>query len=149
MSEERWDRRFLRLAETWANECSKDPSTKVGAVLVSPDRKQVILGYNGFPSRVMDLEERLNDRERKYRLMVHAEVNAILNAQRPLDLYTLYIYPIISCSACALLVIQSGIRRVVSYYPSSDIVQRWGDSLNYSRSLFMEAGIEVREYERL
>jgi dCMP deaminase len=76
---EKWDRRFLDLAKqvsTW----SKDPSTQVGAILVN-DLKQVVgMGYNGFPRGVHDWQERYDDREIKYPMVVHAEVNAIIQA---------------------------------------------------------------------
>jgi len=62
---------------------SKDPSTQIGAVLVNPEDKAVIAsGYNGFPRGVKDTYERLNDRSIKYELVVHAEVNAIVDCAR-------------------------------------------------------------------
>lgn len=69
ISQEKWDRRFLELAKqvsTW----SKDPSTKVGAVLVNEDKHVVGMGFNGFPVGVADTEERLNNRELKYKMIV-------------------------------------------------------------------------------
>ena len=77
----KWDQRFMDLAQlvsTW----SKDPSTKTGAVLVSPDKKDVILGFNGFPSRMSDAPELYANREVKYSRVVHCEVNAVLHARR-------------------------------------------------------------------
>src|SRR3990172_2103187 len=78
-----WDSRFLRLAEFVA-QWSKDPNTKVGAVIVDGTHRIVSLGFNGFP-RGVDDDERLRNRELKLKLMVHAEMNAILFAGRALD----------------------------------------------------------------
>ena len=78
---EKWDRRFLELAEhisTW----SKDPSTKVGCVVVGEDREIRSTGFNGFPRGIEDDAERLEDREQKYPLICHAEENAIMHAAR-------------------------------------------------------------------
>ena len=75
----KWVKRFFRLANevaTW----SKDPSTKVGAVIVGENKQIISQGYNGFPRGVDDTEERYNNREIKYKMVVHAEMNAILNA---------------------------------------------------------------------
>ena len=79
----KWDRRFLDLAAgmaTW----SKDMSTQVGAIIVDRDQRIVSSGYNGFPRGVVDSIERYQDRDTKYRMVVHAEINAILFATRDL-----------------------------------------------------------------
>lgn len=141
----KWDARFMRLAEeisTW----SKDPSTKVGAVIVNDDRRMLATGYNGFPRGINDTEERLNNREEKYPRIIHAELNALMNA-----LYngvsvkdaTLYVYGLPICSDCSKSVIQSGIKRVV--IPSyRDIPQRWVDAWNnMSQPMFEEAGVDI------
>jgi dCMP deaminase len=78
-----WDLRFLTLAKT-VSTWSKDPSTKVGAVIVDKNRRVVSLGYNGFPKGVKDTIEKLEDREQKYKHMVHAERNAMLFANKSL-----------------------------------------------------------------
>ena len=75
----KWDTRFMKLAReisTW----SKDPSSKIGAVIVNDERRILATGYNGFPKGIEDTEERLNDRDQKYPLIVHAEMNALMNA---------------------------------------------------------------------
>ncbi|NCA14162.1 MAG: hypothetical protein EBS89_08535, partial [Proteobacteria bacterium] len=76
-----WDRWFLGLAH-YVSTASKDPSTKVGAVIVDAERRVVSVGYNGLPRGVEDSEERLHNREVKYKMIIHAERNAILFAQR-------------------------------------------------------------------
>ncbi len=80
---EKWDKRFLELAKhvsLW----SKDPSTKTGSVIVDQKRRVVSGGYNGLPIGVEDLDERLNNREIKYKMIVHCERNALLFANRDL-----------------------------------------------------------------
>ena len=79
-SSEKWDGRFLDLA-TFIAEWSKDPSTKVGAALVRPDRTIVSVGFNGFPRGVLDHAERYQDRSTKYEMVVHAEMNALLSSR--------------------------------------------------------------------
>ncbi len=77
-----WDARFLelaRLVSTW----SKDPSTQVGAV-ITRGKFVVSLGFNGHPKGVTDSPGRLENREVKYRTIIHAEINAILTAKQDL-----------------------------------------------------------------
>jgi dCMP deaminase len=76
----KWDERFVRIAQEVAS-WSKDPGTKVGAVLVN-DKRILATGYNGFPSGISDSLERYMEREVKLAYTVHAEVNALLNAAR-------------------------------------------------------------------
>ena len=137
-----WDFRFLDMSELISG-WSKDPSTKVGSVIVDENNRIISVGYNGFPKNVSD-DKRLDDREKKYKIIVHAEVNAILFAKNPLDSPILYTYPFMPCSRCAGLVIQSGIKRVVSYKNTNP---RWEKDFNISRQMFQEAGVEVLEYE--
>lgn len=77
----RWDDHFLRLALNNAK-MSKDPRTQVGSVIVGPDREVRSMGFNGFPRGIEDTLERLHDRDMKLKLIVHGEMNAILNAVR-------------------------------------------------------------------
>ena len=73
---DKWDQRFMDLANFVAA-WSKDPSTQVGAVIANPHTKRVVsMGYNGFPSGVGDHDHRLENREIKYEMIVHAETNA-------------------------------------------------------------------------
>src|SRR3712207_92856 len=76
-----WDGYFMVVARAVASK-SKDPSTKVGALIVDPSRVIRASGFNGFPRGVLDLPERLADREKKLTMVVHAEMNAICNAAR-------------------------------------------------------------------
>jgi dCMP deaminase len=80
VSETDWLLRYVELARHVA-QWSKDPSTKVGAVVVGRDRRQIAVGYNGFPPGIADTEERLNDRATKYRFTQHAERAVLDNAR--------------------------------------------------------------------
>lgn len=142
----KWDRRFLELAET-VSKWSKDPSTKVGAVIVDTDKRVVSLGFNGFPQQFKDIEAEYNDRETKYGQIVHGEINAILFARRSLEGCTLYTWPSISCDKCSPIVVQSGIKRVVCPRPTSDMVSRWGDKFAISRNNFRKGHVELLEVE--
>jgi len=136
---EKWDRRFLELARFISN-WSKDPSTKVGAVIVDENRRIVSCGYNGLPQGVKDTDERLNNRELKYKLIVHAERNAVLFAERPVHGCTLYTTPFMPCSVCAGMMIQAGIKRVVAPYSDNP---RWLEDFKLTEQLFSESGVEL------
>lgn len=135
-----WDDFFLGMCDYVAGK-SKDPSTKVGAVIVRPDRTIASIGYNGFPRGTNDAAHLYDYREIKYLRAVHAELNAILSAREPLHGYTLYVSPLHPCSNCTGAIIQSGIRNVVARTTSDPA--RWGESFAQARSMFTEAGINV------
>ena len=144
----KWDLWFLGLAQ-YISSASKDPSTKVGAVIIDEKNRIVSTGYNGFAQGIEDVESDLLNREIKYKKIIHAEMNAILFAKTSLDNKTLYTYPFLPCSRCASCVIQAGIKRIVSIEPTKDILLRWKDDLDLSISMFVECGIEVCEYNIL
>ena len=131
-----WDHRYLGLAEH-VSQWSKDPSTKVGAV-ITQDNHIVSIGFNGLPRGVDDTVERLSNRELKYKMIVHGEVNAMLFARQSLHDCTLYTWPFMPCSGCAGQVIQRGIKRVVA--PFNDNV-RWVESFKLTEVMFAEAGV--------
>lgn len=123
---------------------SKDPSTKVGAVIFDERRRLVSAGYNGFARGVADSQARLHDRETKYKLTLHAEKNAIMFATAPLHGCTLVVtHP--CCSQCAALVIQSGISHVLWRAPVASFRERWAADLKLTREQFGEAGVTVEE----
>lgn len=139
---DKWHLRFLQMAEHVA-EWSKDPSTKVGAVIVRPDRTIASVGFNGFARGVLDTAERLSNRELKYPLTVHAEPNAILSAHEPVRGHTLYVSPLSPCSNCAGVIIQSGIGRVVAKCGHVANPSQWSDSFKLALTAFDEAGVSV------
>jgi dCMP deaminase len=138
-----WDLKFLGLAHYVAG-WSKDPSTQVGAVAVGETPNLLSLGYNGFPPGVADLPERLQDRETKYRLVVHGEINALINAQfRPVTLYITH-PPCVRCTVQILA--YRSVTRVVSNRPSADMLSRWSADFEESRRLFEEAKVALDLY---
>lgn len=139
---EKWDRRFLQMAElvaTW----SKDPSTCVGAVIVDNNKRVISVGYNGLPQKIKDLPERLENRELKLKLMVHGEINALLFANSKVEGCTLYTFPFMPCSQCCSMFIQAGIKKIVSL--SSDN-ERWARDFEITTGLCNEAKIELKIY---
>lgn len=135
----RWDKYFFDLCHRNA-EMSKDPSTQVGAVIVRPDKTVVSMGWNGFPRGVEDQTERYEDKPTKYKMIVHAECNAILSAKEPLRGYSLYVSPLHPCADCAGMIIQSGIAQV--FYQSQDRSD-WDEHFKLARQMFCEAGVAV------
>lgn len=112
-----WDQYFMGVALLSAMR-SKDPSTQVGACLVNTDKRIVGIGYNGFPSALSDdLFPWTRDgdfKDTKYPYVVHAEVNAILNATSSLKGAKLYV-TLFPCHECAKILIQSGIKEIIYY----------------------------------
>lgn len=144
---DKWDRRFLEQAKL-VSTYSKDPSTRVGSVIVDPRRVPVSSGYNGFPRGIEDSVERLNDRETKYTYTIHAETNAVYNAAwNGTSPYggTIYVWGLPICHECTKAVIQSGISRVVIMHPR-DVSPVWEERWNTSRSMLEEVGTWYSRY---
>ncbi len=139
----KWDTRFLGLA-AYISAWSKDPSSQVGAVITDGNRI-VSLGYNGFAAGVEDKQERLEDRDCKLNLTIHAEENAMIFAKRDLTDCTVYVtHP--PCPRCASKLIQEEVGRIVYIEPSEDFLSRWADDLRLSAEMYREAGVEVTSY---
>jgi dCMP deaminase len=152
----RWDRHFLRLCVEHAR-MSKDPSTRVGAVIVGPDREIRSAGFNGFSRGIADTEERLQDRDTKLQLVVHGEMNAVLAAAcmgTPVKGCTLYLAATDAaqdliwggppCVRCSVEIIQAGIVEIVSYHKKA-IPSKWHADLEMAEQILAEAGITYRE----
>ena len=135
-----WNRRFLELA-SFISKWSKDPSTKVGAVIVDCNRRIISTGYNGFPIGVSDDQERLENRDFKYKAILHAEENAIMFAKKDLSRCSLYVSSLPPCSHCASLIIQSGIKNVYTW--EQEIPERWQESINITKTMFKESGVSL------
>lgn len=140
-----WDNYYLNIAKSYAY-ASKDPSTKVGAVIIDDDRRIVAAGYNGLPKTIKDTPERLNNRDIKYKIIIHAECNAILHATSHLKGCTIFTWPFMPCSSCASMIIEKEIKRVVSLSNNNN---RWLDNFSLSREILEEAGIEIKLYDKL
>ena len=146
MFSDKWHKRFMEVAElvsTW----SKDPSTKVGAIVVGPDREIRSTGYNGLVRGVDDNKPERLERPTKYDFFEHAERNAVYNAcliGASLKGCVIYVTSM-PCPDCARAIIQSGIKMGRTYKPEFDEnapQNTWRDKLVFSEEMFKEAGIE-------
>lgn len=140
----KWDRRFMEAARLFAS-WSCDPSTRVGAIVVDDRKRLRCTGFNGFPCGIADTPERLENRELKYELVVHAEENALLQAAASgvsvlgCKLYT----TMPPCVRCAVSIVQAGIVEVV--YPADIVLpERWQENCVRALAVFEEAGVLVR-----
>lgn len=140
---------YLTLAHAVALK-SKDPSTKVGCVMIDPERGDVLAqGYNGFPRNWPDETIATMDRPEKYALTIHAEQNAIANAaarSAALNGCLAYIthHP---CSDCTKLLIQAGISQVHFITPEPELRQRWIESFDLSKKMLSAVGIKHVEHD--
>jgi dCMP deaminase len=141
----KWNERYMAMAKEVA-QWSKDPNTKVGAVAVGTKGQILSQGFNGFPRGILDLPERLNEREVKYQFVVHAEMNVIYNATYSgvsLDGAKLYVYGLPVCNECAKGIIQVGIKEVYVAQECIDLRPHWLESYQKTLDMFNEVGIKV------
>lgn len=143
----KWDYRFNNIAKEVAS-WSKDPSTQIGVIVVNPNTRAILSsGFNGLPRNIEDTPERLNNREEKYKYIIHGEMNAIYNAAKNgvnLEGSTFYVWGLPVCSQCALALSQTGISRVVIekvFIESAP--DKWTDSWKLSKEILQESGIEI------
>ena len=139
-----WDEYFMGIAMLAARR-SKDPSTQVGACIVSPDNIIISTGYNGMPKGCSDDEfpwDRTGE-DTKYPYVVHAELNAILNANgRDLRGSRIYV-SLFPCNECAKAIIQSGVKEVVYLSDKYD-----GTPMNLaSKRMLDAAGVVYRQLD--
>jgi dCMP deaminase len=134
-----WDTRFLDLA-FFVSQWSKDPSTKVGSVIVNEHKQVLSMGYNGFPRNVEDSVERYADRRTKYLFVAHAERNALDNAFVDVRGATLY-STLCPCNECAKSIIQKGIKKVVTTVPPLE--KKEALNMNITFQMFKEADVEL------
>lgn len=136
--------RYLREAGVFAMR-SKDPSSQVGALILDSHNSVRAQGWNGAARGVSADEDCRFTRPEKYQWSVHAEQNAIANAARvgiPLEGCTMVVtHP--PCMVCANMIVQVGIKQVVTYLPGKDFAQRWCQDLVRTRLLFAEAGVSI------
>ena len=138
-----WDAYFMELAEKVASR-SKDPSTKVGCVVVTEDRVIATTGYNGLPRGVGDLPERM-ERPAKYLWTAHAECNAVAQAARVgarLKGGTAYVTHE-PCSRCAIILIQAGVAQVIIGSGKTNMPE---EEFEISRIMFEEANIAKKSF---
>ena len=141
-----WDEYFMGMA-VLSSLRSKDPSTKVGAVIVNDEKKVVSIGYNGMPRHIEDEDLTWNKGEgldSKYLYVCHAELNAILNARNGSSLanWTVYV-TLFPCNECTKALIQVGIKEVVY------LDDKYGDTIGVqaSKKMLTLAGIKYRQFE--
>ncbi|CRZ35063.1 dCMP deaminase [Herbinix hemicellulosilytica] len=140
-----WDAYFMGIALLSA-ERSKDPSTSVGACIVSMDNKILSVGYNGMPIGCSDDEfpwnREGNPLDTKYFYVCHAELNAILNYSGT-DMKGAKIYTtLFPCNECTKAIIQKGIKEII--YMSDKYAET--DSIKASKRMLDAAGISYRQY---
>lgn len=143
----KWDKRYIDLAKSIA-QWSKDPSRKIGAVIVGNKGQIISQGYNGFPRGINDSNDRYENRNEKYKFIVHAEANAIYNAIHngaSTNDATIYVTGLPVCHECAKAIIQTGISRVVM---DTKPIDNWEESGQFTLKLFEEAGIVYEFIER-
>lgn len=141
-----WDEYFMAIAKLSAMR-SKDPSTQVGAYIVSNDNRILSIGYNGAPNGFSD--EKFpwgrdgKNLDTKYPYVCHAELNAILNyrgSKKDLEDARIYV-DLFPCNECAKIIIQSGIKEVIY------LSDKYANSENNiaSRKLFDECGVQYNK----
>jgi dCMP deaminase len=141
-----WREYFFKMACFVATK-SKDPSTKVGCVLVGIHNQTLSTGFNGFARGVNDSSERYEDRSIKLQMIVHAEANAIAAAARSgigLFNHTAFI-TMPPCPQCAALLIQAGVSRIVCPVPDQD--SRWFEQQTMAIDMCKESNVRVEFYE--
>lgn len=143
-----WDEYFMGVAMLSAKR-SKDPSTQVGACIVSADNKILSMGYNGFPTGCSDDEfpwgkelEAEDPYNAKYFYSTHSELNAILNYRGgSLEGSKLYV-TLFPCNDCAKAIIQAGIKLVVY----ADDKYKDTPAVKASKRMLNAAGVRYYEY---
>ena len=143
----KWEKRYLDLAKSVAS-WSRDPSRKIGAVIVGNLGQIISQGFNGFARGIDDTPERYSDRATKYNYVVHAEANAIYNAihngASPSGA-TIFVTGLPVCHQCADAIIQTGVKRVVmDTVPCAKSCTGWLESGHLALQKFKEAKVEFK-----
>ena len=147
-----WDEYFMGVS-ILASKRSKDPSTQVGACIVSGEtslNKNTIIsvGYNGFPKGCSDDilpwgKDGDSTLDTKYPFVVHAELNAILNAQEKSLIGSKIYVSLFPCNECCKAIIQSGIKEVI--YLSDKYADT--EPVKASKKMFELSGVKLRKLE--
>ena len=141
-----WDEYFMGMA-VLSSLRSKDPSTKVGAVIVSPENKVISIGYNGMPAKLDEDQLTWNKGEgldSKYLYVCHAEFNAILNTQVGGTLKNARVYvTLFPCNECTKAIIQTGIKEIIY------LDDKYADTIGIqaSKKMLDLAGIKYRQFK--
>ena len=142
-----WDEYFMGIAKLSALR-SKDPSTQVGACIVSDDNRILSIGYNGAPNGFHDdafpCDREGDPLKTKYMYVCHGELNAILNFRgnkKDLEGSKIYV-ALFPCNECAKMIAQTGIKEVI--YLSDKYKDT--DSTKVSKKILDAVGIQYRQY---
>ena len=140
-----WDDTFILMSDLIAQR-SKDPNTQTGACIVNDENVVKGMGYNGFPRGCHDDKlpwgregETLST---KYAYVVHAEANAIMNANGSVKDCKMYCH-LFPCNECAKAIIQSGIKEII--YESDKYAEL--DIFKASRKMLKMAGVKLRKHQ--
>lgn len=148
-----WDCHFMTIVYTIAAQ-SKDTSTKVGSVIVGPNRDIRATGYNGAPRGFDDADPRLSQRPDKYLLTEHSERNSIYQCARNgtscagTSLYVSWM----PCMDCARAIIQCGITRVVIHHQGNAVMltssssEQWASAFAMTEDMMKDCGVAVEWY---
>ncbi|MDZ5761439.1 deoxycytidylate deaminase [Lyticum sinuosum] len=146
-----WDEYFITIAYVVGMK-SKDPSTKIGAVIVSVNHEIISTGYNGLPRGIVDYAKYYKNKEYKYIAGNHAEENAIINAARSgVSTNNCMIYvPWFPCAGCTRMIIQSGIKKVIyhKHFPGNkeNCPSHWQESMSISKTMLDESRVKVKSF---
>jgi len=138
-------KKYLKLAQYNAHLFSKDPDTKVGAIILTEDFSRVLTtGINGFPRKMNDDNLERWKRPTKYLFCNHAESSCIANSARtgtPID-GSVIVVTKFPCSTCTKLLIQAGIKKIYTVIPDYNS-ETWGNDARISQEMLKEVGIET------
>jgi dCMP deaminase len=141
---------YFKLARYMAETFSKDPSTKVGTILLKEKTLQILsVGYNGFARGVDETKPERWERPTKYNFCVHSEINSICNAARSgtsvegaIAIVTMY-----PCCDCCRALIQSGVKNLITLPPNLKD-PKWGEEFKTSKIMMEESGVEITLLDR-
>jgi len=148
-----WDSAFISMAAIISFR-SKDPSTQNGAIIVDKLNRIVSVGYNGFPRTIGTNDSEFPwTRPDKYNYVVHAEINAILNAKRDLSNCSIYLYSergYYPCPQCAALIVNSGIKNVIcGHIENEDISNSGTYDWSHTKLIFEKSDVNIRVLNNL
>jgi len=140
--------KLISIAKSYA-QLSKD-SVKVGAILCDEEGGILSAGFNGFPRGVADLQEQYDDADTRDRLIVHAEVNALLQAARTgasTQGSTLVVWGRTVCAECAKAAVQAGVVKILMPKIQPEQSLKWTMHRQWTRLITAEASVELIEYQ--
>lgn len=137
--------KYYKLARFTADTFSKDPSTKVGCILLKPESLQVLsIGYNGMARGIDEKVPARWERPTKYLWIEHSERNCLYNACRSGTCTdnSIAVVTMFPCTDCCRALIQSGVKTIVSPVPDFEN-KNWGESFKISEEMLQEAKVQV------